>query len=60
MHGVLKLRKMVQDDPDMGWRDRYDARGTEEVLPASAERSSGRAVAVNVADGESIEDTAGA
>ena len=32
MHGVLKLRKMVQDDPDMGWRDRYGARGTEEVL----------------------------
>jgi len=33
MHGVLKLRKMVQDDPDMGWRDRYGARGTEEILP---------------------------
>ena len=32
MHGVLKLHKMVQDDPDMGWRDRYGARGTEEVL----------------------------
>jgi NADH-quinone oxidoreductase subunit B len=33
LHGVLKLRKMVQDDPDAGWRERYDARGTEEVLP---------------------------
>jgi hypothetical protein len=32
MHGVLKLRKMVQDDPDMGWRVRYDAVGTEENL----------------------------
>jgi NADH-quinone oxidoreductase subunit B len=32
MHGILRLRKMIQDDPDMGWRDRYDARGTEEVL----------------------------
>jgi NADH-quinone oxidoreductase subunit B len=32
MHGVLKLRKMVQDDPDMGWRERYDAVGTEEAL----------------------------
>ena len=32
MHGVLKLRKMVQDDPDMGWRERYDAVGTEEIL----------------------------
>ncbi len=27
MHGILKLRKMVQDDPDMGWRERYGARG---------------------------------
>ncbi|HXB14173.1 MAG TPA: NADH-quinone oxidoreductase subunit B family protein [Solirubrobacteraceae bacterium] len=43
MHGVLKLRKMVQDDPDMGWRDRYDARGTEEVVQAG-----GRDAAENV------------
>jgi NADH-quinone oxidoreductase subunit B len=34
MHGVLKLRRMVQDDPEMSWRDRYDARGTEELLDA--------------------------
>ncbi len=33
MHGILKLRKMVQDDPDLGWRERYRAYGTEEVLP---------------------------
>jgi NADH-quinone oxidoreductase, B subunit len=32
MHGVLKLRKMVQADPDLGWRERYDAVGTEETL----------------------------
>jgi NADH-quinone oxidoreductase subunit B len=31
-HGILKLRKMIQDDPSMGWRDRYEARGTEEVV----------------------------
>jgi NADH-quinone oxidoreductase subunit B len=43
MHGVLKLRKMVQDDPEAGWRERYGARGTEEVLPAP-----GQAAAVNV------------
>jgi NADH-quinone oxidoreductase subunit B len=36
MHGVLKLRKMVQDDPDAGWRERYGARGTEEILPDAA------------------------
>jgi NADH-quinone oxidoreductase subunit B len=32
MHGILKLRKMVQDDPEMGWRERYEARGTEEIV----------------------------
>jgi NADH-quinone oxidoreductase subunit B len=32
MHGVLKLRRMVQEDPDMGWRKRYGAEGTEELL----------------------------
>ena len=42
MHGVLKLRKMVQDDPDMGWRERYDARGTEEIVARwSRARSTG-------------------
>jgi NADH-quinone oxidoreductase subunit B len=33
MHGILKLRSMIQDDPSMGWRDRYNAHGTEELLP---------------------------
>ena len=32
MHGILKLRKMIQDDPDMGWRARYGAEGTEEIF----------------------------
>jgi NADH-quinone oxidoreductase subunit B len=32
MHGILKLRKMIQDDPDLGWREGYGARGTEEVV----------------------------
>jgi NADH-quinone oxidoreductase subunit B len=55
MHGVLKLRKMVQDDPDMGWRERYDAVGTEEVVSGN-----GAGAAVNVAGGDSIQDTSGA
>ena len=41
MHGILKLRKMIQDDPDMSWRERYAAVGTEENLTGvegSAER----------------------
>jgi NADH-quinone oxidoreductase subunit B len=32
MHGILRLRAMVQDDPDMGWRKRYGAEGTEELV----------------------------
>jgi NADH-quinone oxidoreductase subunit B len=35
MHGILKLRKLVQDDPDAGWRERYGARGTEEIPPGA-------------------------
>jgi NADH-quinone oxidoreductase subunit B len=34
MHGILKLRKMIQDDPDLGWRERYQAEGTEEIAGA--------------------------
>jgi len=33
MHGLLKLRKMILEDPDMGWRDRYGGNGTEELAP---------------------------
>jgi NADH-quinone oxidoreductase subunit B len=35
MHGILKLRSMIQDDPSLGWRDRYNAHGTEELLPGA-------------------------
>jgi NADH-quinone oxidoreductase subunit B len=45
MHGILKLRQMIQDDPSMGWRDRYEARGTEELLHHPEESA---AAAVNV------------
>ncbi len=40
MHGILKLRKMIQDDPDMGWRERYDARGTEEIVSLGGQGNS--------------------
>ncbi len=33
MHGILKLRDMVHEDPKLGWRERYGAVGTEEVIP---------------------------
>ena len=32
-HGIIKLRSKVQLNPPPGWRERYDAFGTEEVLP---------------------------
>jgi NADH-quinone oxidoreductase subunit B len=37
MHGVLKLRAMIQGHPDEGWRTRYQAAGTEEVVGAETE-----------------------
>jgi hypothetical protein len=37
MHGVLRLRAMVQEQPDVGWRERYGAVGTEETLPDDRE-----------------------
>jgi NADH-quinone oxidoreductase subunit B len=30
MHGILKLQRKVQGRPDLGWRSRYRAEGTEE------------------------------
>jgi NADH-quinone oxidoreductase subunit B len=36
MHGILRLREKVQGHPEAGWRDRYQARGTEELLPDGA------------------------
>jgi NADH-quinone oxidoreductase subunit B len=33
MHGVLRLRDKIQGHAPDGWRERYDAKGTEEVLP---------------------------
>ncbi|MDP9344693.1 MAG: NADH-quinone oxidoreductase subunit B [Actinomycetota bacterium] len=34
MHGILKLRAMIHEDPAMGWRERYNAVGTEELVGA--------------------------
>jgi hypothetical protein len=44
MHGILKLRKMIQEDPDMSWRAGYEAFGTEEVVGDE----DGQGTAVNV------------
>jgi NADH-quinone oxidoreductase subunit B len=56
MHGILRLRAQVLGEPEQGWRDRYRARGTEEVVDAPLPGEPG-SDAVNVfAPG----DTAGA
>jgi NADH-quinone oxidoreductase subunit B len=31
-HGILRLRSQVLGDPPAGWRERYGANGTEELL----------------------------
>ena len=58
VHGVLRLRSMILGDPKLGWRERYGAEGTEEVIGPVAERGSGPG-----ADAENVfgpGDTAGA
>jgi NADH-quinone oxidoreductase subunit B len=56
MHGILRLRAQVLGEPEQGWRDRYRARGTEEIIDAPLAGEPG-SDAVNVfAPG----DTAGA
>jgi NADH-quinone oxidoreductase subunit B len=32
VHGILKLRSKVLEDPTLGWRTRYNAIGTEEIV----------------------------
>jgi NADH-quinone oxidoreductase subunit B len=44
-HGILRLRDMVQNNPPEGWRERYDAVGTEELLPGSSDADT---AAINV------------
>jgi NADH-quinone oxidoreductase subunit B len=53
VHGILKLRSKILEDPTLGWRERYNAQGTEELVPESVEH----AAAVNVFP---TGDTAGA
>jgi NADH-quinone oxidoreductase subunit B len=57
MHGILRLRDKIQGHPPDGWRERYDAVGTEEVLTPGDQRGSEQDGAINVFPGG---DTAGA
>jgi NADH-quinone oxidoreductase subunit B len=75
MHGILRLRAKIQGDAPDGWRERYDAVGTEELLLPSRTtrgrpnpaRPDAKPVAAPRSDTESAEinvlkpgDTAGA
>ena len=31
IHGIMRLQDKIMGHPDMGWRERYRAEGTEEV-----------------------------
>jgi NADH-quinone oxidoreductase subunit B len=48
MHGILRLRAQVQDDPSLGWRTRYNAVGTEEIVTSDPDLAPGQDSAVNV------------
>jgi len=37
MHGILRLRDKIQGHSPEGWRERYAATGTEELLPDSSD-----------------------
>jgi NADH-quinone oxidoreductase subunit B len=39
-HGILRLRARIQGNAAGGWRERYGAVGTEELLPDSADQRS--------------------
>jgi NADH-quinone oxidoreductase subunit B len=39
-HGILRLRSKVLGNPPPGWRERYEAMGTEELLPEETEMDS--------------------
>ena len=38
IYGFTKLQKLIEQNPDMGWRERYKAHGTEEVVQGPASR----------------------
>jgi NADH-quinone oxidoreductase subunit B len=55
MHGILRLRDKIHGHETDGWRERYEAIGTEEVVDVGDD--AGAAAAINVFPGG---DTAGA
>ncbi|HEY5428372.1 MAG TPA: NADH-quinone oxidoreductase subunit B family protein [Solirubrobacteraceae bacterium] len=46
MHGILRLRDKIQGHEPNGWRERYDAVGTEEVIPIADDAGADSAINV--------------
>jgi NADH-quinone oxidoreductase subunit B len=42
MYGIMKLQDKITKDPGLGWRERYDAEGTEEVTEEVGQRPTGQ------------------
>ena len=59
LHGFIKLQKLIQGKPDLGWRTRYNASGTEEWARYEEGKPSRKAVeaaALAVAGAEEAPD----
>jgi NADH-quinone oxidoreductase subunit B len=60
LHGLNKLQRLIRGDPDLGWRQRYNAIGTEEwarlesgePTPEAIERAAAAIRAVDEGEGE--------
>jgi NADH-quinone oxidoreductase subunit B len=53
VYGILKLRAMVMERPDEGWRNRYGGRGTEEFVESQLAIDPAAANADNISGGGS-------
>jgi NADH-quinone oxidoreductase subunit B len=53
VYGILKLRAMVMERPDEGWRNRYGGRGTEEFVESQLAIDPTAANADNISGGGS-------
>jgi NADH-quinone oxidoreductase subunit B len=52
-HGILRLRDKIQINERDGWRKRYDAEGTEEIMPSVGGRAGSNSPNVETPGGPS-------
>jgi NADH-quinone oxidoreductase subunit B len=51
VHGILRIRAMIMNRPDLGWRSRYGGRGTEEFTESQLDVDAAARHAINVSGG---------